>query len=74
MVNLRTNLNQLDLHSVRHGDVKVLIENYIYKESLPIRIITGHSKRMREIVIDTLVENGYEYEAVNSFPYITVLK
>ena len=35
--------------------VKILIEDYILQKSLPVRIITGHSSRMREIVINILM-------------------
>ena len=65
---------QIDLHRVKHEEVKKLIEDYIMQKPLPIRIITGHSSRMREIVENTLIENKYEYESIVSLPYITVLK
>ena len=65
---------QIDLHRVKHEEAKGLIEDYILQNSLPIRIITGHSSRMREIVIATLIEHGFEYESNVTLPYITVLK
>ena len=65
---------QIDLHRVKHEEAKGLIEDYILQNSLPIRIITGHSSRMREIVIATLIELGFEYESIITLPYITVLK
>ena len=65
---------QIDLHRVKHEEVKKIIEEYIMQKSLPIRIITGHSSRMREIVENTLIENKYVYESIISLPYITVLK
>ncbi len=67
-------MKQIDLHRVRHEDVKILIEDYILQKSLPVRIITGHSSRMREIVVSTLIEHGFEYESIITLPYITVLK
>ena len=65
---------QIDLHRVKHEEAKGLIEDYILQNSLPIRIITGHSSRMREIVIATLIEHGFEYESIITLPYISVLK
>ena len=67
-------MNQLDLHRVKHEEAVQLIEDCILKSPLPIRIITGHSSRMRDIVARTLMENGFEYESIISLPYITVLK
>ena len=65
---------QIDLHRVKHEEAKGLIEDYILQNSLPIRIITGHSSRMREIVVATLIEHGFVYESIITLPYITVLK
>ena len=67
-------MKQIDLHRVRHEDVKILVEDYILLKSLPVRIITGHSSRMREIVVSTLIDHGFEYESIITLPYITVLK
>ena len=67
-------MKQIDLHRVRHEDVKKIIEDYILQKSLPVRIITGHSDRMREIVVNILIEHGFEYESIITLPYITVLK
>ena len=67
-------MKEIDLHRVKHEEAKGLIEDYILQNSLPIRIITGHSSRMREIVIATLIEHGFEYESIITLPYITVLK
>ena len=65
---------QIDLHRVKHNEAKKLVEDYILQKPLPIRIITGHSARMREIVVSTLIEHGFEYESIITLPYITVLK
>lgn len=69
-------MNQLDLHRIRHEEVDILVENYIFLNELPIEIITGNSDRMQEIVIDVLERNNFEYtigDYVNR-GYITVLK
>jgi biotin synthase-like enzyme len=55
---------RLDLHGVKHRDVagKVirLVERY-WDTSEQLTIVTGHSKKMQKIVIDTLDEYGLEY-------------
>ena len=55
---------RLDLHGVRHEDVhgKVvrLVEKYWDTEE-ELVVVTGHSKKMQKIVIDTLDEYGLEY-------------
>ena len=57
-------MTRLDLHGTKHGDVagKVirLIERY-WDTSEQLTIVTGHSKKMQKIVIDTLDEYGLEY-------------
>ena len=74
MRKMRKKMEEIDLHRVKHEEAKGLIEDYILQKSLPIRIITGHSSRMREIVIATLIEHGFEFESIITLPYITVLK
>ena len=43
-------INKLDLHGIRHGEVDRLVENFVLLNNPPLRIITGNSDRMREIV------------------------
>ena len=44
-------LNKLDLHGVRHDDVDRLVENFVLLNETPMRIITGNSDKMIELVI-----------------------
>ena len=74
MRKMRKKMEEIDLHRVKHEEAKSLVENYIFQKSPPIKIITGHSTRMREIVVSTLIEHGFEYESIVTLPYITVLK
>ena len=74
MRKMRKKMEEIDLHRVKHEEVRTLIENYIFQKSPPIKIITGHSTQMREIVVRTLIEHGFEYESIVSLPYIMVLK
>jgi len=55
-------LNKLDLHGVRHDDVDRMVENFVLLNETPMRIITGNSDRMIEIVITVLDRYKIEYE------------
>lgn len=45
-------LIQLDLHGVSHERAKLLVENFVLLNNLPLRIVTGNSIMMRNIVIE----------------------
>ena len=55
--------NELDLHGVRHGDVDRLVENHVLLENMPMRVITGNSERMTQLVVDVLERHGFLWEA-----------
>lgn len=57
-------MKELDLHGIKHEDVKPLLIQFI--ESLwltgtNVEIITGNSPEMKKIVIDVLKEYKLEY-------------
>tara|TARA_B100002052_G_scaffold265136_1_gene261476 strand:+ start:774 stop:1022 length:249 start_codon:yes stop_codon:yes gene_type:complete len=54
----------LDLHGIKHVDVTILVENYIFKhqDACPLKIITGNSDKMKKIVINTLKLHGFNYQ------------
>ena len=54
----------LDLHGLFHTDVPLEVENFLFLNSgnLPVKIITGKSEKMKKIVIDILIKNGYYYD------------
>ena len=54
----------LDLHGVRHHQVDLMVENFVYKyqEELPIIIICGNSNAMIKIVHNVLDRMKCEYE------------
>ena len=54
---------KLDLHGVRHIDVERLVENFVLLNEPPLTIITGNSDRMRQIVINTLIDHDIEFES-----------
>ena len=66
-------IKELDLHGVRHHEVDWKVENFILLEEKPIRIITGNSDRMRELVIRVLDRHSMEYESFKQ-GQLTILK
>ena len=64
---------QLDLHGIRHDDVDRLVENFVLLNETPLRIITGNSDRMIELVIDVLDRCEIKYERFKP-GQITILK
>jgi|AntRauTorckE6833_2_1112554.scaffolds.fasta_scaffold00943_15 hypothetical protein len=76
MKKYRNTTPRLDLHGVKHKSVEVIVENFvIFSERLPVEIITGQSKIMKDIVIEVLNNYGYKYtigDFINK-GYITVL-
>ena len=51
-------MDELDLHGTRHEEVSRLLENFLYphiqKGTSEVKIITGKSPEMKQIVHDTL--------------------
>ena len=66
--------NILDLHSTKHADAEVLTERFIYenRNNLPAKIITGNSRRMRELVIKAAKGMGYNVFDIGNFGEIDV--
>ena len=56
-------MNKLDLHGIRHTDVDRLVENFVLLKEKPIRIITGNSDKMIELVKDVLNRHDIQYES-----------
>ena len=55
-------MNKLDLHGIKHSEVDRLVENFVLLNETPMRIITGNSDRMIELVIEVLNRHNIEYE------------
>ena len=55
----------LDLHGVRHADVKDLVEDFVLKnqEDMPLEIIYGNSTTMYTIVSQCLEELNVNYHS-----------
>lgn len=57
---LRDEMNELDLHGVKHEDVHRIVDRHIYLNTPPFKIITGNSSRMKELVEEVLDEYNYK--------------
>lgn len=54
-------IKELDLHGLTHSEVPILVENFVLLNQTPLRIITGHSTKMKDIVIKILEEHDFNY-------------
>ena len=52
-------MKTLDLHGERYEAIQQKVHSFVYNNELPVRIITGKSKNMRKIVVDTVSLLGY---------------
>lgn len=43
-------MKTLDLHGMRHHRVELEVENFVLLHELPVKIITGNSPAMKQIV------------------------
>lgn len=55
---------EIDLHGVRHHNVEIIIENFVYQHqySMPLLIMCGNSNQMIKIVKDKLKEIGCTFD------------
>lgn len=67
--------NDLDLHGQKHIDVDRLVENHIFMNDYPHKIITGNSAEMHRITRSVLDRHEFNYEIgdINNKGYILVL-
>ena len=71
-------LNTLDLHGIRHHEVDLMVENYVYlnQEDIPLKIICGNSQKMQALVKVVLdrIKCDYEEGMGNNYGAIIVRK
>jgi len=71
-------VEKLDLHGVRHHEVDLMVENFIFlnQQDIPLTIICGSSSKMVELVKVVLGRAGSNYLEGKGFDFgrITVLK
>jgi len=56
-------MKEIDLHGLLHFQVRDEVENFVLLNSkeLPLRIITGDSNRMRNLVHNILNKHKFDY-------------
>ena len=59
----------LDLHMTRHSAADDKVRDFLNFADLPVRIVTGNSKQMREIVTRVIREYGYEFYFESSYNF-----
>ena len=71
-------MEKLDLHGVRHHDVHLMVENFIFlnQHDIPLTIICGSSSKMVELVKVVLDRAGSDYLEGKGLDFgrITLLK
>ena len=55
-------MTTLDLHGMYHDAVERRVENFILMNDTPLKIITGNSHKMRDLVINVLDRHSINYE------------
>jgi len=54
-------MQTLDLHGLYHEAVQRHVENFILMNETPLKIITGHSQRMEELVIAIVERHDFHF-------------
>lgn len=57
----------LDLHGIQHKDVSLLVENFILTNEMPVKIITGNSNTMKQLVLDILRQHGFTHRQLSDY-------
>ena len=58
-------MKTLDLHGMYHESVQRHVENFVLLNDSPLRIITGHSGKMKDLVTEVLKEHELKYYPEN---------
>ena len=61
-------MKQLDLHGTLHRDVEKAVIDFVHRNDTPLKIITGNSQTMKDIVLSTLYHfslDAYEESSYN---------
>ena len=71
-------MEKLDLHGVRHHEVDLMVENFIFlnQHKIPLTIICGSSSKMVKLVKTVLDRSGSDYLEGQGLDFgrITLLK
>lgn len=58
-------MKTLDLHGLTYDKVELEVENFILLYDFPLRIITGNSFSMREIVVKVIDRHNFVWDFEN---------
>jgi|TARA_R110000824_G_scaffold245004_6_gene434020 hypothetical protein len=62
-------MKTLDLHGLGHDCVETKVINFVLMNDLPLKIITGDSSMMRELVFKVLEEYNFDYRPEHNLNY-----
>lgn len=70
------NSHTLDLHGIRHHEADRIVENFIFmnQNRVPLKIITGNSQKMIDIVFGVIRRNKITHAAMEHYGAIHVYK
>jgi len=60
-------METLDLHGVLHDKVEATVEDFILLNEMPVKIITGNSVIMRQLVVSVLQKYGFRWDYESHF-------
>jgi hypothetical protein len=65
---------KLDLHGIRHQEVDIKVENFIYlnQDQLPLTIICGNSQRMIDLVNEVIDRIGCKTVIMDLYGVIVI--
>jgi len=55
-------METLDLHGVHHSSVQSEVEHFLLSYQTPLKIITGNSIRMKELVMQILERHDFRFD------------
>jgi hypothetical protein len=60
-------MKTLDLHGIQHAAVQCRVEDFIFSQDTPLKVITGNSSRMQELVMQILDRHNFAYHYENDY-------
>ena len=69
-------METLDLHNKRHSEVQRLVEDFLIFNEPPVKIVTGNSDKMKQLVIDVVKKFGFycHYENLRNYGSLIVTR
>tara|TARA_B000000609_G_C23987382_1_gene247885 strand:- start:91 stop:309 length:219 start_codon:yes stop_codon:yes gene_type:complete len=69
-------METLDLHNKRHSEVERLVEDFLIFNEPPVKIVTGNSDKMKQLVIDVVKKFGFycHYENLRNYGSLVVTR